>query len=71
MMYFAAMSSENGKNYAHVIKVGEPTNLLAELKRYKNLKACHACSAKYKAEDLVSFWNESFKENGTLGFINL
>ena len=70
-MYFAATSHENGKSYAHVIKAREEQNLLAELRRYKNLKVCHPCSTKCKAEDTVSFWNECYKENGTFGFITL
>lgn len=70
-MYFAATSHENGKNHAHVIKVPEANNLLAVLRRFKNLKVCQSCPTKWKAEDTVSFWNESYKENGTFGFITL
>ena len=70
-MYVAASSHEDGKNYAHIIKASESDNLLAILKKYKNLKACNICSSKWKAEDTVSMWNESYKTNGTFGFIVL
>ena len=66
--YYALTVSENGKNYSYVLKVSESNNLLAVLKYHKNLTIVHQCETKKKAVELVNFWNESYKANGTYMF---
>ena len=70
-MYFAASSSENGRHYAHVIAISDQNNFLALLKHFKNLKVCIPCATKKRADEITSFWNDSYKKNGTFEFINL
>lgn len=66
--YYALTVSENGKNYSYVLKVKASTNLWAILKCHKNLTIVHQCDSKKKAVELVNFWNESYKANGTYMF---
>lgn len=55
---------QDGKLYAmaDTICVGE--NILAYCRRF-NLRACHLCESRRKAENLALSWNESYKRNGT------
>ena len=59
--------TENGKNYAYVLKVSESDNLLSKL-TIKGITAANLCSTKKEAGELVACWNESFKINGSYMF---
>lgn len=68
--YLAAQTSENGKNYAFVIKLSESDNVLSILARYKNLASANMCSTKKEASEIVKFWNGCFIANHTYMFDN-
>ena len=63
--YYVASCEEKGKNYAITIKVGANDNLLAVLKRYKNLKSVMPCETRKRAEEICSAWTKSYIENKT------
>ena len=46
--YLAAQTSENGKNYAFIIKLSESDNILSKLAQYKNIVFANMCSTKKK-----------------------
>lgn len=62
--YFAVSVSENGKNYAYIIKATENDNILSKL-NVKNIVVANICETKKRAAEVVSFWNISYKINGT------
>ena len=66
--YIAAFDSENGKNYAYVLPVSEKNNLCTYLAEHKNIVAANLCPTRKKAADLVIFWNDCFRQNGTYMF---
>lgn len=68
-LYFAAVKTENGKNYAYVIKVPVDTNILTVIKQH-NPKILHTCETQKQARELVTLWNKSYKNNGTYMFDN-
>lgn len=65
--YIAAQIKENDKFYAYAIKVNTMDNLLSKLE-VNNIVVANLCDTKKKAQELVSLWNESFKNNGTYLF---
>lgn len=66
-IYFAAVTTKNGKNYAYAIRVPVNTNILNIIKQH-NPKILHTCETKKQARDFVTLWNESYKNNGTYMF---
>ena len=65
--YIAAQIKEDDKFYAYAIKVNTMDNLLSKLE-INNIEVANLCDTKKKAQELVSLWNESFKNNGTYLF---
>lgn len=65
--YIAVQVTEDGKNYAYAIKISERDNLLSKL-AIKGIAAANLCSTKKEAGELVTCWNESFKNNGSFMF---
>lgn len=65
--YIAAQIKENDKFYAYAIKVNTSDNILPKLE-VNNIVVANLCDTKKKAQELVSLWNESFKNNGTYLF---
>lgn len=65
--YIAVQVTENGKNYAYAVKVSESDNLLSKL-AIKGIAAANLCSTKKEAEEVVTAWNEAFKNNGSYMF---
>lgn len=62
--YIAIQIRENGKYYAYAIKVSESDNLLSKLD-IKDIISANICDTKKRAEELVTFWNDCYKRNGT------
>lgn len=54
--------------YAYVLTTNENLNLVSELKAIKGLVSVNVCSTKKRARELVEFWNQCFKGNGTYLF---
>lgn len=67
-IFIAAQTEENGKFYAFVIPIRTGENIKPILERYKNTEVFHLCESRKQADDLVIFWNESYKSNGTYLF---
>ena len=65
--YIAVQIKEDDKFYAYAIKVNIMDNLLSKLE-VNNIVVANLCDTKKKAQELVSLWNESFKNNGTYLF---
>lgn len=66
--YIAVMIEENGKHYAHMIRVTDSTNLHSRLSGIQNIIAANIMPTKKAAAATVTAWNESFKNNGTYLF---
>ena len=67
--YIAVSICEDGKNYAHAVKINESDNLLSKL-AIKNIKVASFCGTMKKAAETVTFWNQCYKNNGTYLFDN-
>ena len=65
--YIAVQVTENEKNYAYVVKVSESDNLLSKL-AIKGITAANLCGFRKEAEEVVTAWNECFKNNGSYMF---
>lgn len=61
-------SDDKTKFYATSCTVPNNNNILAVIKRYKNIKTMNACDTKKKAEEISGYWNECYKKNGTYYF---
>lgn len=70
MKYFwiAAIVQENGRHYAFAFRVSENDNLKCRLDGVQNLSSANIMPTKKAARDIVTFWNDCFKENGTYLF---
>jgi len=70
MKYFwiAAIVQENGRHYAFAFRVSENDNLKCRLDGIQNLSSANIMPTKKAARDLVTFWNDGFKANGTYLF---
>ena len=65
--YAVNLENENGKLYAAVMSASEQTNIANQLKRDK-IWSCNPCETKKRAHELVDFWNEQYKKNGTYAY---
>lgn len=65
--YIAVQVTENGKNYAYAVKVSESDNLLSKL-AIKGITAANLCGSRNEAKEVVTSWNEAFKNNGSYMF---
>ena len=67
--YYAVVVKENEKYYSYVKKYSS-NNLLPMFERLKRLGAVviHPCHTKKHASELVVFWNDAYKANGTYMF---
>lgn len=59
--YIAVTIEENRKYYSYVLPVYESDNLLSKLK-IKNISTATMCSTKKHAAELVTLWNEIYKQ---------
>ena len=63
--YIAVMVSENGLNYAYMIRVTDSTNLYTALSRIPGIIAANIMPTKKAARATVQAWRDSFHNNGT------
>lgn len=56
------------KYYAHIIPVTENENLQSVLDGYKGLLHTNIMPTKKRAMEIVQFWNDCYKNNGTYMF---
>ena len=68
--YLACTIEENGKFYAYAVKAPQNSNLVSVLAGIANLKAANIYSTKKKAGEIVTFWNDCYRQNGTYLFDN-
>ena len=54
--------------YAYVLKTSDQHNLKSELERIGGLKCAHIYPTKKRAAEIVQFWNDGYKANGTYLF---
>lgn len=66
--WIAAVVQENGRYYAFTFRVSENDNLKRRLDGVQNLSSANIMPTKKVAHELVAFWNDSFKANGTYLF---
>lgn len=68
--YYAVVVEENEKYYSYVEKQYSSNNLLPMFERLKRSGAVviHPCHTKKHASELVDFWNDAYKTNGTYMF---
>lgn len=62
--YIAVSIKENDKNYAYMIKVSEMDNLVGKL-NIKGIEFANMFDTKKKAGEVVEYWNECYRKNGT------
>ena len=65
--YIAVTVSENGKYYAYALKVHQSENICWKLD-IKGIEHANICNTKKECSELVNFWNECYKNNGTYMF---
>ena len=63
--YIAVMDSENGLDYAYMIRVTDSTNLYATLSCIPGIIAANIAPTKKAARATVQTWRDSFRINGT------
>lgn len=66
--WLAVIVAESGKNYAYAVPVSGSDNLCAILARVPGLTAANICATKKDAFELVTFWNDCYKANGSYMF---
>lgn len=66
--YLATTVQENGKRYAYIVPVSSGDNLLSVIARIKGVEHINAYPTKKEAKEVVEFWNECYKINGTYMF---
>ena len=64
--YYVAVETEDGQNYAFVMKVKKNENLLSKL--CKNCSYVQPCETKKEAIALANYWNDCYIKNGTYIF---
>lgn len=60
--YFACVKEQDGKRYATVERVSECESVLWKLAGYEST---NAMPTKKRAQEVVDFWNDCYKKNGT------
>lgn len=69
-IYIAVTIEENGKYYSYTMPIATGMNIISKLDGIRNAKVLHLCESKRKADELTTFWNNSYKANGTYLFDN-
>jgi len=62
----ATKENKDGKKWACVIGLPSCYNLISAFT--ENTITANVCDTKKEAYDLMEFWNECFKKNGTLAY---
>lgn len=65
--YFAVTVEEDGKYYAHAMRISDGTNVKWELNR-ENIVHANVCPTMKRAKEIATFWNDCYKRNGTYMF---
>ena len=66
-IYLACIHTENNKNYAYMVRVPVGVNILSRLEQHK-IDVAHTCETKKDCIQLVNFWNNCYKDNGSYLF---
>lgn len=66
--WLAVTVTKDGKNYAYAWPVFGSENLVSVLSRFSGLASANICATKKGAAELVTFWNECYKANGSYMF---
>lgn len=65
--YIVVTVTENGKYYSYIVKTNENNNLISTL-AIKNIVSANLYETKKRAKEIVTTWNETYKNNGTYMF---
>ena len=65
--FIAVTVHEDGKYYSYAIKTKNNNNLLSVL-NIKGIVSANVCDTFKKAREIVDYWNECYKRNGTYMF---
>lgn len=67
--FYYAVNKEtaDGKLFAIVMSATEQCNIANQIQDGKTW-ACNPCESKKRANDLVYFWNEQYRKNGTYAY---
>ena len=65
--WIAVNVEEDGKLCAYAIRVRQNENLLSKL-AINNIVSANICGTKKEAREIVNFWNDCYKQNGTYMF---
>ncbi len=60
--YFACVKEQGGKRYATVERVSDCESVLWKLAGYES---ANIMPTKKRAQEVVDFWNECYRKNGT------
>ena len=69
--YIAAVTTENEKHYAYIIKIPGNANawhILKDHNKHNSLHIAHICETRKQAREVVQQWNEAYKSNGSYMF---
>ena len=63
--YFACVKEQDGKRYATVERVSDCESVLWKLAGYES---ANIMPTKKRAQEVVDFWNDCYKKNGSYAF---
>lgn len=63
--YFACVKEQDGKRYATVERVSDCESVLWKLAGYES---ANIMPTKKRAQEVVDFWNDLYKKNGSYAF---
>lgn len=66
LSHLVVVRNFDGKRISGVLTVRNNENLLSQLKGISHLESVNIADSKKAAYELSNFWNECYKENGTL-----
>lgn len=66
--WLAVTVKENGKHYSYVVKAPQNDNLVSIFEKIPNLQTANIYTSKKKAGEVVQFWNDCYRKNGTYMF---
>lgn len=69
--YLAITINDNNNHYSYVLQASENENVYSVLKRIPGIMSANICRTRKEAHEIVDFWNEAYKKNGTYKFDNL
>lgn len=63
--YYIFVEEKEGKHFAFADSIKTEENLLAQIRRYPNLKGVFLCETATQSRQLAEQWNQDYKNNGT------